>query len=74
VYLGWDPTIQILSRKAYFEKGEIIIEGPISILGYNGESGWAFKKIRVENNKLIISIPEDCEYHVKIILIPNLKK
>lgn len=69
VVTDWDPKIEILSRKAYFSKGEVIIERPISIRGYKGNSGWVVKKMRIENNKLIISIPHDCKYYVKIILI-----
>jgi uncharacterized protein YpmB len=78
VRLKTDPSLQIACEKATFdyEKRIITVEKVISFKGTTDK--WVVEKIEVKDNKLIIHIPSDNDYEIRIgpqfHLLPKISK
>lgn len=65
---GTDSILYIACNKAVidYEKRAVIIEGLVSIGGYSNEENWAIRKMEIQNGNLVIHIPDDVAYEVRI--------
>ena len=64
-----NPVITILAKRISFDytKRTIVIEGLVTIAGYEGGFvDWVVPKISVVDNSLVIIIPMDSDYNIQI--------
>jgi hypothetical protein len=80
VRLQSDPSLRIACEKAIldYEKRIVIIEGLVSFVGNASAGIWVVKKMEIADGKLIIYIPADNDYEIRIgpqfHLLPKISK